>query len=45
MYLLVALTLAWKMNFVVDLDVAVGEICRRMVLNPLKPKQLEALNV
>ena len=44
MYLLVALT-AWKMNFVVDLDVAVGEICRRMVLNPLKPKQLEALNV
>ena len=33
------------MNFVVDFDVVVGEVCHRMGLNPLKPKQLEALNV
>ena len=32
------------MDFVVDFDTAVVDLCRKMELNPLKPKQLEALN-
>ena len=32
------------MDFLVDFNTAVVEVCRRMQLNPLKPKQLEALS-
>lgn len=32
------------MDFLVDFNTAIVEICRRMELNPLKPKQLEALS-
>ena len=32
------------MDFLVDFNTAVAEACCRMELNPLKPKQLEALN-
>jgi len=32
-----------KMAFSTEFNVAVAEVCRRMELRPLKPKQLEAL--
>ena len=32
------------MDCVVDFNTAVVEVCRRMQLNPLKPKQSEALS-